>query len=136
MSSLPTELVRHIIQLALPIVSYKTYRERYKLLLACSLVNRTWNALAQKELRKEIFVYMGEDVTVALGGRAGEPGMRIYLGAGSGVVDDSRPLEISAKSLVNVKSLSIAYACLDAEFWPPLDGEASFAIAEAVASSC
>jgi hypothetical protein len=52
--SLPTEILQRIIQLALPQLSFKTFRERYDLLLTCCRVNKLWAALAQEELWRHV----------------------------------------------------------------------------------
>ncbi|ORY92459.1 hypothetical protein BCR35DRAFT_327587 [Leucosporidium creatinivorum] len=52
--SLPTEIMQRIIQLALPRLSFNTFRERYSLLLALSRVNKRWGALAQEELLRHV----------------------------------------------------------------------------------
>lgn len=44
--TLTIELVAYILKLALPIVAWSTYRERYELVLACSLGHSSWTALA------------------------------------------------------------------------------------------
>ncbi|ORY92576.1 hypothetical protein BCR35DRAFT_348948 [Leucosporidium creatinivorum] len=48
--SLPTEILQRIVQLALPRLSLKTFRERYDTLLNLCRVNKLWAALAQEEL--------------------------------------------------------------------------------------
>ncbi|ORY92602.1 hypothetical protein BCR35DRAFT_348970 [Leucosporidium creatinivorum] len=50
--SLPTEILQKIIQLSLPRLSFKTFRERYSILLVLCRVNKLWAAIAQKELGK------------------------------------------------------------------------------------
>jgi hypothetical protein len=62
---LPTELIHHIIHLALPRLSYSTFPERYKTLKAFSLVNSTWHALAQQEIYRHI-LFDSEDDALAL----------------------------------------------------------------------
>jgi hypothetical protein len=54
--SLPTEILQRIIQLALPRLSFsfKTFRERYDILLNLCRVNKLWAALAQRELVKHV----------------------------------------------------------------------------------
>ncbi|ORY73831.1 hypothetical protein BCR35DRAFT_306940 [Leucosporidium creatinivorum] len=79
--SLPTEILHHIIKLSLPVVSFGTYRERYNLLLAYSLVNSTWRALAKKELYEELFVKNSKEAAAALSVEgARETVKRVHLG--------------------------------------------------------
>jgi hypothetical protein len=53
--SLPTEILQHIIQLSLPRLSFKTFRERYDILLNSCLVNKLWAVLAQRELFRHVW---------------------------------------------------------------------------------
>ena len=59
---MPTELVIHIIQLALPLVRFNTFRQRYDSLLAFSLVSKEWNTLATRELWRHVYVSSETDV--------------------------------------------------------------------------
>ncbi|ORY92531.1 hypothetical protein BCR35DRAFT_327657 [Leucosporidium creatinivorum] len=52
--TLPVELVRSIIQLSLPLVTFSTFRQRYDDLLRFSLVSSVWRALAEEELLKHV----------------------------------------------------------------------------------
>ncbi|ORY92613.1 hypothetical protein BCR35DRAFT_298079 [Leucosporidium creatinivorum] len=52
--SLPTEILQRIIQLALPRLSFTTFRERYSILLTLCRVNKLWAALAQEELYRHV----------------------------------------------------------------------------------
>ncbi|ORY92498.1 hypothetical protein BCR35DRAFT_297934 [Leucosporidium creatinivorum] len=52
--SLPTEILQRIIQLALPRLSYKTFRERYDVLLILCRVNKLWASLAREELWRHL----------------------------------------------------------------------------------
>jgi hypothetical protein len=54
--SLPTEILQRIIQLALPRLSFTTFKERYGILLPCCRVNKLWAALAQKELYRHVAI--------------------------------------------------------------------------------
>ncbi|ORY92597.1 hypothetical protein BCR35DRAFT_4394 [Leucosporidium creatinivorum] len=54
--SLPTEIWQRIIQLTLPRLSYKTFRERYDTLLVLCRVNKLWAALAQRELYSHVWL--------------------------------------------------------------------------------
>ncbi|ORY92609.1 hypothetical protein BCR35DRAFT_348976 [Leucosporidium creatinivorum] len=56
LSSLPTEILQRIIQLSLPRLSYKTFRERYDILLILCRVNKRWAALAQRELYSHVWL--------------------------------------------------------------------------------
>ncbi|ORY76897.1 hypothetical protein BCR35DRAFT_118357 [Leucosporidium creatinivorum] len=78
---LPTEIVHHIIKLSLPVLSFKSYGERYVLLLAYSLVNSTWRALAKKELYEELFVKDTDAAAAALSAEGAlEAVKRVHLG--------------------------------------------------------
>ncbi|ORY88066.1 hypothetical protein BCR35DRAFT_330281 [Leucosporidium creatinivorum] len=50
--SLPIELQRRILLLALPRLSFDTFKERYKLLCTASLVNKAWRELALREMMR------------------------------------------------------------------------------------
>ncbi|ORY92578.1 hypothetical protein BCR35DRAFT_298035 [Leucosporidium creatinivorum] len=52
--SLPTEIMQRIIQLSLPRLSFKTFRERFNTLLNLCRVNKLWAALAQEELYRHV----------------------------------------------------------------------------------
>jgi len=52
--SLPTEILQRIIQLALPRLAFKTFRERYDILLVLCRVNKLWAALSRRELVKHV----------------------------------------------------------------------------------
>ncbi|ORY92662.1 hypothetical protein BCR35DRAFT_298143 [Leucosporidium creatinivorum] len=54
--SLPTEILQRIIQVALPRLSFKTFRERYDILLVLCRVNKLWAALAQRELYRHVWL--------------------------------------------------------------------------------
>ncbi|ORY76934.1 hypothetical protein BCR35DRAFT_353300 [Leucosporidium creatinivorum] len=78
---LPTEILHPIIKFSLPIVSFRTYRARYRLLLVYSLVNSTWRALAKKELYEELFVKDLKEAAAALSAEgACEAVKRIHYG--------------------------------------------------------
>lgn len=51
---LPTEIIAHIIKQSLPALSFDTFHERYDTLRNFHLVNKEWNALAQRELFKHV----------------------------------------------------------------------------------
>lgn len=54
--SLPTELIENIIRLSLPPIRFSSYRERYNVLVAYSLVSSVWRSLAQEELGKHLVI--------------------------------------------------------------------------------
>ena len=58
--SLPTEIIHRIIQLALPRVSFKSFRERYETLLDFALVDQRWRELAQRELLRHVLLRRDE----------------------------------------------------------------------------
>lgn len=53
---LPNELIRDIIRFSTPIVRHSTFRERYDMLLTCSLVSSVWRDTAQEELMEHLLV--------------------------------------------------------------------------------
>ncbi|ORY88070.1 hypothetical protein BCR35DRAFT_31152 [Leucosporidium creatinivorum] len=50
--SLPIELHRRVLLLALPRLSFDTFKERYELLCTASLVNKAWRELALREMMR------------------------------------------------------------------------------------
>lgn len=51
------ETITYIIKLSLPAKRFSSFVERYKILLACSLVNRTWRELGQAELFRDVALW-------------------------------------------------------------------------------
>lgn len=122
---LPTELIRRIIKLSLPVVSYGTYKLRHKLLKAFSLVNSTWNALAREELYKEVFVEWGALLPAVLEGKQSQPGMRAYMGTAREPAYELVEVDGSNTALGSVTYLSMSCVWIFAENWPVLEGESS-----------
>lgn len=54
--TLPLEIWSHIIRLSLPVKCFASFRERYDVLLAYSLVNRIWRELAQAQLLRHVWL--------------------------------------------------------------------------------
>ena len=57
LSNLPLELVKLIIQHALPELRWRTFDERYSTLCSLALVEKRWTRLAQRELWRHIHAY-------------------------------------------------------------------------------
>lgn len=84
-SSLPLELVHHIIKFSLPPLDSRTFHERYRTLRRLVLVNAAWARLARTELNRHISLSRaGYDTLFAslreyymerpeAGGRSGQP---------------------------------------------------------------
>ncbi|ORY73819.1 hypothetical protein BCR35DRAFT_144969 [Leucosporidium creatinivorum] len=81
--ALPTEIVHHIIILSLPEeTTYATYKDRYRSLLAYSLVDSKWRTLAQKELYSVLYVTESKYLKSGLLAKAQSlgGGRRLHLG--------------------------------------------------------
>ncbi|ORY76929.1 hypothetical protein BCR35DRAFT_305692 [Leucosporidium creatinivorum] len=120
---LPTEILHHIIKLSLPVVSFKSFRERYDLLLVYSLVNSTWRALGRKELYEELLVKDSREAAAVLSVEgAREAVKRVHLGCDESLASDELPdVDLGTVELPrSVKELRISGLCVNAEDLPSL----------------
>ncbi|ORY73818.1 hypothetical protein BCR35DRAFT_144962 [Leucosporidium creatinivorum] len=121
---LPTEILHHIIKLSLPVVSFRTYRERYDLLLAYSLVDSTWRVLSQQELQQHLYFRQGmSPPSFKLPARHNR---RMYLGGKRPAVGQPVPdAELSNYSHLlrsGIKHLTIIYSTMTVEDLMLCDG--------------
>ncbi|ORY92549.1 hypothetical protein BCR35DRAFT_298002 [Leucosporidium creatinivorum] len=116
--SLPNEILQRIIQFALPRLSFKTFRERYSVLLTLCRVNKLWEALAQKELWRHVGLDGGDQAQQISRHllKTGERGqavrsLRIMFDTGSQVTTSSlRELVWRCSKLQALQFISTLYA--------------------------
>ncbi|ORY92614.1 hypothetical protein BCR35DRAFT_298082 [Leucosporidium creatinivorum] len=117
LASLPPELLEQCINLALPPLSFKTFRRRYSILLNFSRVNRTWAELAQRALQRHVLLYTkdGARSFQAVKQQPGASGMVTKsLRVKEGMPDRGEPLSVSqmealVQALPGMRTLQLAW---------------------------
>ncbi|ORY55539.1 hypothetical protein BCR35DRAFT_221171 [Leucosporidium creatinivorum] len=121
---LPLDVTHRIIRSSLPVVSYSTYKERYRLLLVFSLVHRTWLPLAQAELLKELFLRTSSETWEAHGYRGRDvQGQRYHLGETTKSKKDKPDARLRSLWTLKVKEVTLSNMNFQVEDLAALAGE-------------
>ncbi|ORY89115.1 hypothetical protein BCR35DRAFT_329569 [Leucosporidium creatinivorum] len=113
----PTEILHHIIRLAVPPLRFSTYKERYSVLKACALVSKRWCIVARQELGKHIYIENQGDMDAMLVALDASNGLGATLGGE--LRKQVRSLRLGDRELWKRSEVKILLYCmpLASELW-------------------